>query len=150
MERRYVPDLLMGVTIEAENGAVRSIWLGEREHADSNAPLLLEAERQLREYEGGTRRDFELPLDLRGTAFQIAVWRALTTIPYGETRSYRDIAEAVDRPKGFQAIGQANTRNPIPIVVPCHRVINADGSMGGYGGGPARKQYLLGLERRYR
>ncbi|HVW83455.1 MAG TPA: MGMT family protein, partial [Bryobacteraceae bacterium] len=78
-----------------------------------------------------------------------AVWRALMAIPYGQTASYRDIAVAVGRPKGFQAIGQANTRNPIPIIVPCHRVINADGSLGGYGGGVDRKRALLEMERRY-
>ena len=74
------------------------------------------------------------------------MWKALTAIPYARTASYRDIALAVDRPRGFQAIGQANTRNPIAIVVPCHRVINADGSMGGYGGGLDRKRILLELE----
>src|SRR4051812_18110300 len=108
--------------------------------------MVVIAERQLREYFKGERRSFDLPLDLEGTPFQLAVWRALQDIPYAKTSSYRDIAIAVNRPRGFQAIGQANTRNPVPIVVPCHRVINADGSLGGYGGGLDRKRELLHLE----
>jgi O-6-methylguanine DNA methyltransferase len=107
------------------------------------------AERQLREYAAGERSDFDLPLDMEGSEFQIEVWQALRKIPYGETRSYRDIARAVNRPKGFQAIGQANTRNPLPIIVPCHRVIAVDGGMGGYGGGLERKRILLETENRY-
>jgi methylated-DNA-[protein]-cysteine S-methyltransferase len=108
--------------------------------------MVLRAERQLREYFNGERRLFDIPLDLEGTPFQLAVWRALMEIPYAKTSSYRHIAIAVDRPRGFQAIGQANTRNPVPIIVPCHRVINADGSLGGYGGGLDRKKELLRLE----
>lgn len=107
------------------------------------------AEQQLRAYFAGTLHRFEIPLDLIGTPFQLAVWNTLTEIPYARTASYRDIAFAVDRPKGFQAIGQANTRNPIPIIVPCHRVINADGSLGGYGGGIDRKIQLLQLEQHH-
>ena len=90
---------------------------------------------QLREYFDGRRKAFELPLEPKGTDFQKKVWNALLEIPYGETRSYKDIADRINCPKGFRAIGQANHNNPISIVIPCHRVILADGSLGGYGGG---------------
>jgi|SRR5579859_6120938 len=102
--------------------------------------------RELEEYFAGTRRDFDFDLDLRGTDFQLACWRALTAIPYGETRSYADIARAVGRPQGFRAVGMANNRNPIAIVVPCHRVIASDGTLCGYGGGLEIKKKLLELE----
>jgi O-6-methylguanine DNA methyltransferase len=145
-ESRHIPDLLGGLTLVTGPRGLRAIDFGGPQGAASNS-LLLETERQLREYATGRRFTFDLPLDLLGTPFQLAVWRALAEIPYAETRSYRDIATAVGRPGGFQAIGQANTRNPIPIVIPCHRVINADGSLGGYGGGLDRKRTLLTLER---
>jgi methylated-DNA-[protein]-cysteine S-methyltransferase len=116
---------------------------------DKPGPIVKRAELQLREYAAGERGEFDLPLDMEGSEFQIEVWQALRRIPYGETRSYRDIARAVNRPKGFQAIGQANTRNPLPIIVPCHRVIAVDGGMGGYGGGLERKRILLETENRY-
>jgi O-6-methylguanine DNA methyltransferase len=102
--------------------------------------------RELEEYFAGRRREFSFPLDLRGTEFQIACWRALLDIPYGETRSYADIARAVGRPKGFRAVGMANNRNPVAIVVPCHRVIASDGTLCGYGGGMDVKRKLLELE----
>src|SRR5579863_7618790 len=90
---------------------------------------------ELEEYFAGKRREFTFPLDLRGTDFQKACWRALLAIPYGETRSYADIARAVSKPNAFRAVGIANNRNPIAIVVPCHRVIASDGKLCGYGGG---------------
>jgi methylated-DNA-[protein]-cysteine S-methyltransferase len=101
---------------------------------------------QLEEYFAGERRDFNFDLDLRGTDFQLACWRALLAIPYGETRSYADIARAVGRPHGFRAVGMANNRNPLAIVVPCHRVIASDGTLCGYGGGLDVKRKLLELE----
>ena len=102
--------------------------------------------RELEEYFAGHRREFSFPLDLRGTEFQVACWHALLRIPYGETRSYADIARAVGRPQGFRAVGMANNRNPIAIVVPCHRVIASDGTLCGYGGGLDIKRKLLELE----
>lgn len=102
--------------------------------------------RELEEYFSGKRREFSFPLDLRGTPFQIKCWRALLDIPYGETRTYADIARAVGQPKGFRAVGLANNRNPIAIVVPCHRVIASDGTLCGYGGGLDIKRKLLELE----
>jgi O-6-methylguanine DNA methyltransferase len=101
---------------------------------------------ELEEYFVGHRRSFDFPLDLRGTEFQLACWRALLAIPYGETRTYADIARTVGRPQGFRAVGMANNRNPVAIVVPCHRVIASDGTLCGYGGGLDVKRKLLELE----
>ncbi len=101
---------------------------------------------ELEEYFAGNRREFTFPLDLRGTDFQRACWRALQAIPYGETRTYADIARAVGKPNAFRAVGMANNRNPIAIVVPCHRVIASDGTLCGYGGGLDVKRKLLELE----
>lgn len=110
-------------------------------------PLIKEAARQLQEYFDGYRKDFDLPLDPKGTLFQKNVWKALETIPYGETRSYKQIAEKVGSPKGYRAVGMANNKNPISIIIPCHRVIGANGKMVGYGGGLGIKEYLLNLEK---
>ena len=101
---------------------------------------------ELEEYFLGARRQFTFPLDLRGTAFQLKCWQALLEIPYGETRTYADIARAVGCPNGYRAVGLANNRNPIAIVVPCHRVIASDGTLCGYGGGLDLKRKLLELE----
>jgi len=113
---------------------------------DPSAPPLPELRRQLAEYLAGTRREFDLPLAPPGTDFQRRVWSALRDIPYGETRSYADLARAVGRPRGSRAVGQANRRNPIGVVIPCHRVIAADGGLGGYAGGLERKRKLLAIE----
>lgn len=102
--------------------------------------------RGLEQYFAGKRREFRFPLDLRGTEFQLTCWRALLEIPYGETRTYAGIARAVGRPQAFRAVGMANNRNPIAIVVPCHRVIASDGTLCGYGGGLDIKRQLLQLE----
>ena len=101
---------------------------------------------ELEQYFSGSRREFSFPLDLRGTDFQLACWRALLAIPYGKTRTYSDIARAVSKPNAFRAVGMANNRNPIAIVVPCHRVIASDGTLCGYGGGLGLKRKLLELE----
>jgi len=105
------------------------------------------AARQLLEYLEGKRLRFDLALDLRGTPFQLAVWQALREIPYGETRSYAEVARAVGRPAAVRAVGAANGANPIAIVVPCHRVIASGGGLGGYGGGLEVKARLLAMER---
>jgi methylated-DNA-[protein]-cysteine S-methyltransferase len=102
---------------------------------------------QLEEYFAGARTDFDVPLDLEGSPFQVAVWTALRAIPYGETTSYAGIARAVGRPDAVRAVGAANGRNPISIIVPCHRVVGADGSLTGYGWGVERKAWLLQHER---
>lgn len=111
--------------------------------------LLREAAAQLTAYFAGGLARFELPLDPRGTAFQVRVWRELERIPYAETRSYREIAASIGAPRSIRAVGAANGRNPIPIIVPCHRVIGADGKLVGYGGGLPLKKRLLDLESRY-
>lgn len=102
--------------------------------------------RELDEYFGGKRREFTFPLDLRGTPFQLKCWNALLKIPYGETRSYADIARAIGHGNAFRAVGMANNRNPLAIVVPCHRVLASDGTLCGYGGGLDLKRRLLELE----
>ena len=109
-------------------------------------PVLRKAVRQLGEYFAGKRKTFDLPLAPEGTPFQRDVWKALRAIPYGKTQSYGDIARRIGRPKAVRAVGAANGANPISIVVPCHRVIGADGSLTGYGGGLPRKKKLLTLE----
>lgn len=113
-----------------------------REDTERTADLA----RQLDEYFAGERETFDLELAPEGTAFQRAVWDRLCAIPPGETRSYGDLARELDKPKAFRAVGQANGRNPIPIVIPCHRVIAADGTLGGYSSGLDRKRRLLALE----
>ena len=108
-----------------------------------------DAARQLEEYFDGKRHDFDLALESGANGFQADVLDALRRIPYGETRSYGEVARAIGRPKAVRAVGAANGRNPLPIVVPCHRVIGRDGDLTGFGGGLAAKRYLLDLERRY-
>ena len=113
---------------------------------EHRTPLLCRAEKELQEYFRGERRAFDLPLAPAGTPFQQRVWQELCRIPYGRTASYGEIARRIGRPKGSRAIGQANHRNPIPILIPCHRVIAAQGALGGYGGGLDIKIRLLKLE----
>ncbi len=137
----------------AENGiGITDIFLYGTEKAPLNdeTPLLQKAMRELREYFAGRRKDFDLPLSLHGTTFQLADWAALQTIPYGETRNYRQIAELIGSPKACRAVGGANNRNPVMIMVPCHRVIGTDGSLVGYGCGLGAKRFLLELEKKYR
>jgi methylated-DNA-[protein]-cysteine S-methyltransferase len=116
-------------------------------HWVRDAEKLAFARAQLQEYFDGKRTTFDLPLHPIGTAFQLNVWKALATIPYGLTVSYAAIAQQIHRPKAVRAVGAANGRNPIPIVVPCHRVIGSNGSLTGFGGGLPTKQFLLALEK---
>jgi len=135
-------DSLVGLHLEAPAGP-SPIGPGWRRD-----PLATkDAAEQLRAYFAGELRSFEVPVAPGGTAFQLAVWRALTEIAYGSTASYRDVAEAVGRPRATRAVGGANHVNPVAIIVPCHRVVGADGSLTGYGGGLERKALLLDLER---
>ena len=113
---------------------------------DPSHPVLLETERQLAAYFAGTLKAFTVPLDFQGTEFQKSVWAALLTIPFGETRSYGDIARQIGRPGASRAVGAANGRNPISIIAPCHRVIGAAGALTGFAGGLDIKRHLLGLE----
>ena len=140
-----------GVTLLLAGGdaGLRRIEFRPTEPAHGTHPLLEEAARQLRAYFDGRLSRFDLPLDPRGTEFQLRVWRALVEIPYGETRSYGAVAEAIGAPRSVRAVGAANGANPIPIIVPCHRVIGAGGQLTGYGGGLPLKRMLLELEARY-
>jgi methylated-DNA-[protein]-cysteine S-methyltransferase len=118
----------------------------ELDREDERHPVLIQAARELREYFAGHRRDFSVPLDLRGTEFQNKVWHALRSIPFGETRSYGELASQIGAPKASRAVGAANGRNPIPIILPCHRVIGSSGSLTGFGGGLPMKRELLAHE----
>lgn len=126
------------------------VRIGRTDEACQNSgeELLLRAKAQLDEYFAGRRRAFDLPLAVEGSAFQKSVWAALVTIPYGETRTYGELAAQIGRPRACRAVGGANHGNPLSIVIPCHRVIGADGSLTGYGGGLPMKKFLLDLEQR--
>jgi methylated-DNA-[protein]-cysteine S-methyltransferase len=133
---------LVRLEFEARMQKLNSHAIRLRESKPALAPYL----RELKDYFAGERREFSFPLDLRGTEFQLACWRALLEIPYGETCSYRDIAQAIGHAHAYRAVGMSNNRNPIAIVVPCHRVIASSGSLCGYGGGLDIKRKLLDLE----
>lgn len=120
---------------------------GNAEVIEKETDLINKAFSQLEEYFDGKRASFDLPLDANGTDFQKSVWNALINIPYGETRSYKEIAETVGVPKGYRAVGLANNKNPIGIFIPCHRVVGADGDLVGYAGGLDLKRFLLELEK---
>ncbi|MHA6573757.1 methylated-DNA--[protein]-cysteine S-methyltransferase [Pseudomonas yamanorum] len=154
-EYQYMPSPVGQLTLVARDGKLTAIlWEKERPNRvrlgvlqeANNSPVLRETERQLKEYFAGTRNRFELELDFAGTDFQKKVWQALLTIPFGETRSYSQIAAQIGSPKAVRAVGAANGRNPISIVAPCHRVIGASGGLTGFAGGLEAKQYLLELE----
>ena len=139
---------LVEILFDPPRAAPAAARTGDAEPAleDPAADVLTAAARELAEYFAGVRRTFDLPLAPRGTDFQRRVWRALAAIPYGRTQSYGEIARRIGRPAAARAVGMANHRNPLPIIVPCHRVIGADGSLTGYGGGLDRKRWLLALE----
>ncbi|MBP1128285.1 MULTISPECIES: methylated-DNA--[protein]-cysteine S-methyltransferase [Pseudomonas] len=159
MSHEYIlmPSPVGQLTLVARAGKLAAIlWETERANrvrldnlieARDN-PVLLETERQLHEYFAGTRNHFELELDFAGTVFQKQVCQALLTIPFGETRSYSQIARQIGNPTAVRAVGAANGRNPISIIAPCHRVIGASGTLTGFAGGLEAKQYLLTLENR--
>lgn len=140
------------IGIAAEDGYItRVLFAHEGEPAGyelGRTPLIDKAATQLQEYFLGKRTEFDLPLSVAGTAFQRSVWRALQDIPWGETRSYKDIAVRIGNPKATRAVGGANHRNPIPIIIPCHRVVGSDGSLTGFGGGLPMKRQLLEIEKR--
>ena len=137
------------------NALVAILWERERPNrvklemleCDPQQPILLEAERQLKEYFSGTRNEFNLPLEPAGTEFQKKVWQALREIPFGQTRSYLDLANSIGSAKAVRAVGAANGKNPLSIVVPCHRVVGADGALTGFAGGLEVKAKLLAHER---
>jgi methylated-DNA-[protein]-cysteine S-methyltransferase len=132
--------------LSAEHGRLSGVTFAARAETRSGEPVLLEAEAQLHAYFAGELERFELPLTPRGTAFQLSVWEALLEIPYGRTTTYSELAAAIGRPSACRAVGAANGRNPLAVIVPCHRVIGAAGALTGYGGGLERKRLLLALE----
>ena len=138
------------LVLESDGDVLIGIWLpsqSTRSRADGHdaPPVLKDTATQLDEYFAGERTVFDVPMELDGTAFQKEVWRELSRIPYGETISYGELARRVGRPKGPRAVGQANGKNPVPIIVPCHRVLASTG-IGGYGGGLTMKRTLLAVE----
>ena len=145
MSTRTIETPIGPLTLQADEAAVTAIRFGAGGAQDAS-PLLDAAEAQLREYFAGTRRTFDLPLAPRGTAFQQRVWAALRAIPYGETHTYGELAAAIGSPSASRAVGMANHHNPTPIVIPCHRVIGANGTLTGYAGGLEIKRKLLALE----
>ncbi len=141
------------IYILEEDGNITGLTYDKQETAGiekGSSSLLEKAERQLTEYFEGRRKSFDLPLELKGTDFQVKVWKALEKIPYGETKSYQEIAEEIGSPKAFRAVGNANNKNPVSIIIPCHRVIGKSGKLVGYGGGLEKKEYLLHLEEQFK
>lgn len=142
--------------VASSNALVAVLWAREHPNRvkldtatlDPQQPILLETERQLVEYFSGGRTEFDLPLQPGGSEFQKKVWRALREIPFGQTRSYLDLARALGSSKAARAVGAANSKNPLSIIVPCHRVVGADGSLTGFAGGIETKAALLALETR--
>ncbi len=144
-ENTPVGDIYIG----EEGGCITRVTWGQlpKEWKKEETALIRRCKEELDEYFVGKRRDFDLPLAPKGTEFQKRVWECLRNIPYGETRSYKDIAIAAGSPKGFRAVGMANNRNPIAIIVPCHRVVGSDGKLVGYASGVEKKTFLLELEK---
>ena len=149
MEQAVIHSPLGPLTLFAEDDHLTALVYGDYGSYD-DLPLFREAKRQLEAYFAGQRQAFSLPLNPDGTAFQRRVWQSLCDIPYGRVISYRELAAQVGSPRAFQAVGQANGRNPLPILIPCHRVIGQNGSLTGYGGGLHWKEYLLALEAAHR
>ena len=142
--------------VASDEGLAAILWENDRPNRvrlevqadDERHPVLVETDRQLAQYFAGQRRAFALPFDIEGTAFQREVWNALLTIPFGETRSYAQIARQIGKPRAVRAVGAANGRNPLSIVAPCHRVIGSSGALTGFAGGLDTKARLLALEQR--
>jgi methylated-DNA-[protein]-cysteine S-methyltransferase len=141
--------------VASEKGLAGILWKKERpgrvnlnpQVEDKNNKIILETAKQLKEYFSGKRKVFDLPLDFKGTDFQKSVWEALIQIPYGETRTYGEIAKQLKRPKAMRAVGAANGKNPIAIIAACHRVIGASGALTGFAGGIETKAHLLNIEK---
>ncbi|MFE3262683.1 MULTISPECIES: methylated-DNA--[protein]-cysteine S-methyltransferase [unclassified Streptomyces] len=155
MKRHTVTDSPYGpLTLVADDDLLCGLYMVGQRHRPPQEDfgarddtLLPEVKRQLTAYFAGDLKEFDLPMRLAGTAFQRSVWEQLVRIPYGEIRSYGELADALGNPKASRAVGLANGRNPVGIIVPCHRVVGADGSLTGYGGGLDRKRRLLDFER---
>ena len=149
---KYVETELGKIGIIEENNYIVKISIGEEKEQgieQKDTPLLLNATTQIKEYLENKRKNFELPLNPKGTEFMKKVWNELLKIPYGQTRTYKQIAEAIGNKKAARAVGMANNKNPMPIIIPCHRVVGANGSLVGYALGLDMKKYLLKLESTY-
>lgn len=155
MKMTFIYDTPIGKIGISENSiAITNVYFydDDNEHNEEliETPLLKEAAKQLHEYFEGKRKNFNLPIALEGTDFQKNVWKALQDIPYGETRTYKEIAVEIGNEKACRAVGMANNKNPITIMVPCHRVIGTNGKLVGYAGGLKTKEYLLEIENKFR
>lgn len=137
------------VTLRQTDDKISELAFGGRDGRQDETPLLLQAEKELEEYFAGRRSHFSVPLSMHGTAFQLQVWQALMQIPYGAAVSYGELARKLGKPKACRAVGMANHANPLPIFVPCHRVVGADGKLTGYRGGLEIKRFLLNLEEKH-
>ncbi len=140
----YIEDRIL--RLREKNACLVGLDFVDRIEYSDESSLLLQARREVEEYFQGNRREFSVKLNLVGSEFQIRVWKELMKIPYGETRSYKDIAEGINCPKGYRAVGLANNKNPIAIIVPCHRVVGSNGKLVGYSGGLDIKEKLLKIE----
>lgn len=153
-ERTYFvyPTPMGRITLASDGSSLTQLVYGAAELEGAQTPTALtnEAANQIQEYLAGKRKSFDLPLDPAGTPFQKKVWQALAEIPYGETRSYQQVASAIGNPKAMRAVGGANNKNPLPILIPCHRVIGVNGDLVGYAAGLKIKRFLLDLEQQYR
>lgn len=143
---RVVETSVGEITLCADETGICAVKFGAQSERTDDSPLLDHAQRELEEYFAGRRRAFSVPLSIHGTPFQEKVWRALTEIPYGETISYGELARRIGNEKACRAVGMANHVNPIPIIIPCHRVVGANGRLTGYGGGLEIKRILLETE----
>ncbi|OLS03645.1 methylated-DNA--[protein]-cysteine S-methyltransferase [Tissierella creatinophila] len=151
MKNLYFYDTILGVVgIIDDESSIIEVFYGKEEREGCyvyESPLIKETYRQLKLYLEGQLKKIDVPIHFEGTEFQVKVWKALMDIPYGETRSYKDIAKKVESPKAYRAVGMTNNKNPISIIVPCHRVIGANGKLIGYGGGIDIKKKLLDIEK---
>lgn len=150
MKYRYEIETKLGImTLIEKDGKITAICYGKekQEIPWKKTSLLALAQQQLLEYFAGNRQNFSLPLELEGTEFQKKVWQALQTIPYGQTKTYGQIAQEIGKEKAVRAVGNANHNNPIAIIIPCHRVIGANGKLTGYSAGVEKKEFLLKLEK---
>lgn len=148
---KYMETKIGKIGIIEEDGQIIKVGINKeninKDIIRKDTTLLIEASKQLEEYFNGKRKEFNLPLNPRGTEFMKKVWKELQKIPYGETKSYKELAEKIDNPKAVRAVGMANNKNPIPIFIPCHRVIGSNGKLIGYALGLDMKQWLLNLEK---
>lgn len=148
-KKHHYPSPIGTLCVETEGDFLVGLYMDDQvDNSEQETQLHQRAYRQLTEYFARQRTTFDLPLKVQGTPFQMKVWDALQQIPYGQTRSYADIAKMIDNPKACRAVGGANNKNPIMIIIPCHRVINANGTLGGFGCGTKVKEYLLALEQK--